>query len=110
MEKIYKPWINAYDENCKDTISYFEGSYSAMVEDAASKYPNVIAYEFMGKKVKYKKRSGQPGSGICRADKTASILCGRRLLCAAIFLERQCPLSASPAGKPASDVTCGHSS
>ena len=54
MDKIYKPWINAYDENCKDTISYFEGSYSAMVEDAASKYPNVIAYEFMGKKVKYK--------------------------------------------------------
>lgn len=53
MSKIYKPWIKAYGDS-RDTLTYFEGSYCDMVEFIADKYPNVIAYEFMGKKVKYK--------------------------------------------------------
>ncbi len=54
MEKINKPWLKSYDEGVRDSINYFEGSFSKAVENIADKYPNVYAYRFMGKKVKYK--------------------------------------------------------
>lgn len=54
MDKIIKkPWLGAYGD-AKESLEYFDGSISKMVEHAASLYPKLYAYEFMGKKVKYK--------------------------------------------------------
>lgn len=53
MNNIEKPWLKAYGD-ARENLPYFEGSFSEMVERAANRYPNIIAYEFMGKKVKYK--------------------------------------------------------
>lgn len=50
---INKPWLVAYGDT-KESLQYFDGSICKMVEHAASLYPNYYAYEFMGKKVKYK--------------------------------------------------------
>lgn len=53
MENTQKPWLSSYGD-ARESLTYFDGSISEMVEKAASKYPHVIAYEFMGKKVDYK--------------------------------------------------------
>lgn len=52
MDNIYKPWLMAYGD-ARESLDYFNGSYSEMVERAADKYPLFYAYEFMGKKVTY---------------------------------------------------------
>ncbi|MCQ2547585.1 MAG: AMP-binding protein [Clostridia bacterium] len=50
---IKTPW-EKYMGPVPMELDYFDGSMSEKVEDCAKNYPNITAYEFMGKKVKYK--------------------------------------------------------
>lgn len=47
------PWLEFYGDAPK-TINYPKKSMFEMVQDAARKYPNYIAYEFQGKKTTYR--------------------------------------------------------
>ena len=50
-----KPWYNLYETGVKPSLNYPSGSmYDSFIE-CADKYPNVYAYKYFGKKVKFKK-------------------------------------------------------
>lgn len=48
------PWLKFYGD-VPETLTYPDGSMFDMVKEAAKKYPNYTAYEFMGTKVTYAK-------------------------------------------------------
>ncbi len=51
--EVITPWLNNYgDVRCH--IPYFQGSMWENVMDAAHKYPDYIAFDFMGKKTTYR--------------------------------------------------------
>ena len=52
--KVKTPWIKNLD-GVPATLTYFNGSMYAAVAEIACKYPNYIAYDFMGARTKYKK-------------------------------------------------------
>ena len=47
------PWLNFYGDMPK-TIRYPRKTIFEMVQDAARKYPNHVAYDFQGKKTTYR--------------------------------------------------------
>ena len=50
-----KPWYNLYETGVTPSLNYPGGSmYDSFIE-CADKYPNVYAYKYFGKKVKFKK-------------------------------------------------------
>lgn len=51
--KVKAPWIKNLD-GVPSHLDYFQGSMYEMVAEIAANYPNNIAYNFMGGKVKYK--------------------------------------------------------
>lgn len=51
--KVKAPWLAHYGE-VKKSLHYSDRSIFGEVEKAAEKYPDHIAYDFMGKKTKYK--------------------------------------------------------
>lgn len=51
--EVKTPWLNNYG-NVNFHLSYYEGSMWEMVRDASHRYPDLIAYQFMGTKVKYR--------------------------------------------------------
>ncbi|MCD8108288.1 MAG: AMP-binding protein [Oscillospiraceae bacterium] len=51
--EVKAPWLNNYG-NVNFHLSYYEGSMWEMVRDASHRYPDLIAYQFMGSKVKYR--------------------------------------------------------
>ncbi|MBQ4257568.1 MAG: AMP-binding protein [Clostridia bacterium] len=53
MAQINAPWLRNYGDIPK-TLSYHTGSMWNMVEDVVKKYPNHVAYDFMGKKTTYR--------------------------------------------------------
>ena len=53
MAEINAPWLKNYGDIPK-TLTYHQGSMWNMVEDIVSKYPDYIAYDFMGKKTTYR--------------------------------------------------------
>ena len=53
--KTHMPWYNLYDTGVNPNINYPNGSmYDSFIE-CANKYPNVYAYKYFGRKVKFKK-------------------------------------------------------
>ena len=52
-KKVEAPWFKYYG-NVAHTISYPEATMVELVEKAAKKYPDYIAYDFMGNKTRYK--------------------------------------------------------
>ena len=52
-KKVEAPWFKYYG-NVAKTIAYPEATMVELVERAAKKYPDYIAYDFMGNKAKYK--------------------------------------------------------
>ena len=52
-QSLSAPWLNFYGDVPK-TIQYPKKTIVEMVQDAARKYPNHIAYEFQGKQTTYK--------------------------------------------------------
>ena len=54
MSQVKTPWAPWMGE-VPMHLDYFQGSMTEMVENVAKKYPNVMAYEFMGSKVNYPK-------------------------------------------------------
>ena len=53
MAQINAPWLRNYGDIPK-TLTYHTGSMWNMVEDVVKKYPNHVAYDFMGKKTTYR--------------------------------------------------------
>lgn len=53
MADIKTPWINSM-EGIPMTLEYFRGTMFEKVEDTAKKYPDLVAFDFMGKATKYK--------------------------------------------------------
>ena len=53
MTETKAPWLKNYGD-VPATIDYFEGTLFDAVNAAAQKYPQYIAYDFMGKKTTYK--------------------------------------------------------
>ena len=54
INKTSKPWYKLYDTEVTPTINYPNGSiYDSFIE-CADKYPNIYAYKYFGKKVKFK--------------------------------------------------------
>lgn len=51
--EVKTPWFNNYGD-VPHTLEYHEGSMWDSVEDIAKKYPDYIAFDFMGKTTKYK--------------------------------------------------------
>ena len=51
--KVKTPWI-AHLGDVPATLDYFEGSMTEAVERVAEKYPNYIAFDFMGRSTTYK--------------------------------------------------------
>lgn len=51
--KVKTPWFNNYGD-VPHTLKYHQGTMWDSVEDIAKKYPDYIAYDFMGKSTKYK--------------------------------------------------------
>ncbi len=51
--EVKAPWLNNYG-NVNFHLSYYEGSMWEMVRDASHRYPDLIAYQFLGNKVKYR--------------------------------------------------------
>ena len=51
---VKTPWEN-YMGDVPMHLDYFEGSMFEMVEQVAEKYPDYVAYDFMGKSVTYRK-------------------------------------------------------
>lgn len=56
--KVKTPWFNNYGD-VPHTLDYHQGTMWDSVEDIAKKYPDYIAYDFMGKSTKYKDFSAQ---------------------------------------------------
>ncbi|MBR5773363.1 MAG: AMP-binding protein, partial [Clostridia bacterium] len=52
-KKVEAPWFKYYG-NVPYTLSYPEATMVELVERAAKRYPDYIAYDFMGNKTKYK--------------------------------------------------------
>ena len=48
------PWLKSYDPECPQHLDYFTGTLAEAFECAAEKYPNYIAYDFMGSETSYK--------------------------------------------------------
>ena len=53
MEALKAPWLKYYG-NTPHSIDYPEKTMYEMIEDTARRYPDNIAYEFMGKKTDYR--------------------------------------------------------
>ena len=53
-EKEIKPWYNLYDVDIKPSLNYPDGSIYDSFIKCANKYPNIYAYKYFGKKVKFK--------------------------------------------------------
>ena len=51
---VQTPWYHSYDK-VRPHLDYPNCSAYKLLEDTAKKYPNYIAYEYFGKKVKFKK-------------------------------------------------------
>ena len=52
MEEVKKPWFKFY--GCvPETLDYPDCTMAEAVENVAKKYPDYIAYDFMGKKTTY---------------------------------------------------------
>ena len=51
---VKAPWLAAYSD-VPSHLEYSKLSMSAELGETVKKYPNYIAYEFMGKKTTYKK-------------------------------------------------------
>ena len=52
MEEVKKPWFRFY--GCvPETLDYPDCTMAEAVENVAKKYPDYIAYDFMGKKTTY---------------------------------------------------------
>ena len=49
------PWLKSYDPECPAHLDYFMGTLEEAFERMAEKYPDYIAYDFMGKSTTYKK-------------------------------------------------------
>ncbi|MBK5253663.1 MAG: AMP-binding protein [Peptostreptococcaceae bacterium] len=50
---VKKPWLSSMGE-IPFHIDLFKGTIYELVEDTATRFPNLIAYEFMGREVSYK--------------------------------------------------------
>ena len=48
-----RPWLSSLGD-VPATLEYFHGSMVDMVEDAAKKYPDSIAFDFMGRSTTYR--------------------------------------------------------
>ena len=53
--KTHMPWYNLYDTVVNPNINYTNGSMYDSFIACANKYPNVYAYKYFGRKVKFKK-------------------------------------------------------
>ncbi len=53
MAEINAPWLKNYGDIPK-TLTYHQGSMWSMVEEISKKYPENVAYDFMGKKTTYR--------------------------------------------------------
>ncbi len=53
MKETRTPWLNNYGE-VPPTLDYYDGTMYELVRSIAEKYPDYIAYDFMGKKTTYK--------------------------------------------------------
>ena len=53
MKETRTPWLNNYGE-VPPTLDYYDGTMYELVHSIAEKYPDYIAYDFMGKKTTYK--------------------------------------------------------
>lgn len=77
MSEIKKPWVKFFGD-IPATLDYFDGTMWEMVEDKVNKYPDSIAYDFMGQKTTYKRFSEKVN--ICaRALKSIGIRNGDRI-------------------------------
>lgn len=56
--KVKTPWFNNYGD-VPHTLKYHQGTMWDSVEDIAKKYPDYIAFDFMGKSTKYKDFAAQ---------------------------------------------------
>ena len=88
-EGIKIPWATSMGE-VPQKLEYFEGTMWEKVEQAASQYPDAVAYDFMGKKTKYKTFVEQV-SLCARALKAIGIRNGARGIHNALHAERRQP-------------------
>lgn len=58
MAHVKAPWIQNLGD-IPSTLNYFNGTMWEKVEEIVEKYPNYIAYDFMGKKTTYKEFAEQ---------------------------------------------------
>lgn len=58
MAHVKAPWIQNLGD-IPSTLNYFNGTMWEKVEEVVEKYPNYIAYDFMGKKTTYKEFAEQ---------------------------------------------------
>ena len=50
-----RPWLRFYNENTPANLVYPDKTIYEMLQDTAGTYPDNVALEFMGKKIKYRK-------------------------------------------------------
>ena len=53
MSELKAPWLSSKDEEVPATLTYSTLSMCGKVEEIAKKYPDYIAYEFMGRSTTY---------------------------------------------------------
>ncbi|MEE3393168.1 MAG: AMP-binding protein [Lachnospiraceae bacterium] len=58
MSEVKVPWLNAM-EGIPEHLEYFQGTMFEKVEEAAKKYPDQVAFDFMGRATKYKTLVGR---------------------------------------------------
>ena len=51
--QVKAPWLNSRDPEVPATLTYSELSMCSRVEEMVRRYPDYIAYEFMGKCTTY---------------------------------------------------------
>ena len=51
--KVKTPWLGSRDPEVPASLTYPEGTMHEMVEGVVKKYPDILAYEFMGKSTTY---------------------------------------------------------
>ncbi len=77
MAETRAPWLEHYGDVPK-TIDYFDGTMWEMVEDVANRYPDYIAYDFMGRTTTYKKFVKEVET-CARALKSIGVRCGDKI-------------------------------
>ncbi len=53
------PWLASYDEEVPAHLNYFQGTMLQVLEETARKYPEYVAYDFMGGSVTYREMVSQ---------------------------------------------------